>query len=66
MDTPVNLEPYSQKRITLSELVAKIRRFMRDRAVLNRLIAGQESSDEDIMLAIDLCISDFNHTPHLS
>ena len=63
MDTPVNLEPYSQKRITLSELVAKIRRFMRDRAVLNRLIAGQESSDEDIMLAIDLCISDFNHTP---
>jgi hypothetical protein len=40
MDTPVNLEPYSQKRITLSELVAKIRRFMRDRAVLNRLIAA--------------------------
>jgi hypothetical protein len=63
MDTPVNVEPYAQRAVPLSELINKVRRFMRDRGVLNRLIAGEESSDEDIMLAIDLCISDFNHTP---
>lgn len=63
MDIPVNQEPYGQKQIYLSEIIERVRRFMRDRAYLNRLIAGQENSDEDIMQSVDLCISDFNHTP---
>jgi hypothetical protein len=58
-----NVEPYAQKGITLSFLVDRIRGFMRDRTQLNRLIAGVENSDEDIMHAIDLCISDFNSSP---
>ena len=63
MDVNINQIPWGQKQIYLSEIIERVRRFMRDRPVLNRLIAGFESSDEDIMQAIDECISDFNHTP---
>lgn len=63
MDVPINKEPWGQKQIYLSELIERVRRAMRDRSHLNRLIAGEENSNEDIMQAIDLCISDFNHTP---
>ncbi len=63
MDVQVNRNPYGQKFITLTDLISRVRRFMRDHSQLNRLIAGVESSDEDIMLAIDMCISDFNNTP---
>ena len=42
MDTPVNVEPYAQRAVPLSELINKVRRFMRDRGVLNRLTAGED------------------------
>ncbi len=62
MDVNRNLDPYSQKSITLTDLCSRIRRYMRDSAQLNRLIKGQESSNEDMMLAIDICMSDFTST----
>lgn len=65
MDVNRNLEPYSVKSITVTDLCSRIRRFMRDAPQLNRLIKGVENSNEDIMLAIDLCISDFNQEPFI-
>lgn len=63
MDVLINQIPWGQKQIFLSEILARVRRFMRDKPVLNRLIAGFESSDEDILESIDMCISDYNNTP---
>ncbi len=63
MDVNKNQEPYNQKAITLTNLVERIRRYTKDRTELNRLIAGQEANDEDIMGAIDMCFSQFNNIP---
>lgn len=63
MDVETNKIPYGQKAITLTNLISRVRRYMRDHSQLNRLIAGVESSDEDIMEAIDLTFCDWNNTP---
>lgn len=63
MDVNKNQEPYGQSAITLAAMIERIRRYTKDRPELNRLIANVESSDEDIMLAMDMCFSDFNNTP---
>lgn len=63
MDINRNQIPYSQRAITLTDICSRIRRYMRDSPQLNRLIAGVENSNEDIMLALDMCISDFDNTP---
>lgn len=48
---------------TVMEFVAMIREFMRDYPELNRLIAGEESSDRMILWALLDTIEDFNATP---
>ena len=59
----IQVEPYGRKLITLSEFIQKIRRYLRDEPRLNRLIAGYESSDEDIIDALEDALDDFGHTP---
>lgn len=39
-----------------------LRLFLRDTPELNRLIRSEESGDDDITFAIDMCISDWNTT----
>jgi len=55
--------PPGARAITLVQFIQKIRKFMRDNPYLNRLTAGYESSDEDILEALEDCIDDFNQTP---
>lgn len=47
----------------LQGLVASVRAYMRDYKELNRLIAGEESSDRQIVWAIIDALDDFNTTP---
>jgi hypothetical protein len=46
-------------------VVALVRTHIRDHPELNRLIAGNESSDRQIAMAILQTIDDFNNTPPL-
>ena len=55
--------PPGTRTVTLTQFIDKIRRFMRDNAYLNRLISGYESSDEDILEALEDALDDFNQTP---
>jgi hypothetical protein len=55
--------PPGAKGITLVQFIQKIRKFMRDSPYLNRLTEGYESSDEDILEALEDAIDDFNQTP---
>jgi len=45
--------------------IQKIRNFARDHPQLNRIIDGTESSDQQILDAINLAIAEFNATPPL-
>ena len=47
----------------LQSFVQTVRLFMRDHPELNRIVAGEESSDRMIMWAIVDALSDFNGTP---
>ena len=49
--------------LTLDSFVNQVRSFMRDYKELNRLIAGEESSNRQIVWAIMDCLDDFNTTP---
>lgn len=49
--------------VTIPEFIKYIRGFMRDNPYLNRLTDGYESSDQDIMDAIEDAMDDFNQTP---
>ena len=42
---------------------AALRKYLRDFAPLNRLVSGEESTDNDMYLAILNCIEDINGTP---
>ena len=42
---------------------AALRKYLRDFAPLNRLVSGEESTDNDLYLAILNCIEDINGTP---
>jgi len=53
--------PSASKR--LNEMVAVVRMFLRDFPELNRLIAGEETSDRMIAWAIIDAIDDWNATP---
>lgn len=46
--------------------VALVRGYMRDFPELNRIVAGEESSDRQIAWAVLDAISDFNGTPHFT
>lgn len=53
--------PSASKR--MNEIVAMIRLFLRDFPELNRLIAGEETSDRMIAWAVVDIIADYNGTP---
>lgn len=46
--------------------VQMVRHYIRDFPELNRLVAGEESSDRQIAWAVLDAISDFNGTPHFT
>jgi hypothetical protein len=49
--------------LQLDNFVNQVRHFLRDYKELNRLIAGEESSNRQIVWAIMDCLDDFNTTP---
>jgi hypothetical protein len=51
---------------TMRDFVQAVRLFTRDFPELNRLVAGEESSDRQIAWAVLDAIADFNGTPHLT
>jgi len=46
--------------------VASVRLYMRDFPELNRIVAGEESSDRMIMWSVLDAVADFNGTPHFT
>jgi hypothetical protein len=51
--------------LTADTLIQLIRKFLRDTPKLNELRRVQESTDDDIKLAINMAMSDWNSTPPL-
>lgn len=51
---------------TMRDFVQMVRLYTRDFPELNRLVAGEESSDRQIAWAVLDAMSDFNGTPHLT
>jgi hypothetical protein len=51
---------------TLRSFVQVVRLYLRDFPELNRLVAGEESSDRQIAWAVMDALSDFNGTPHFT
>lgn len=53
------------KKTLVMDYVNLVRAKLRDYAELNRLVAGRESSDRDIAVALMLALDDWNMTPPL-
>lgn len=51
---------------TMRDFVQMVRSYCRDFPELNRLVAGEESSDRQIAWAVLDAMADFNGTPHLT
>lgn len=51
---------------TTCDFVQMVRAYMRDIPELNRIVAGEESSDRQIAWAVMDALADFNGTPHLT
>ena len=51
---------------TTRDFVQLVRGYMRDIPELNRIVAGEESSDRQIAWAVMDAVSDFNGTPHFT
>jgi hypothetical protein len=51
---------------TMRDFVQLVRLYMRDFPELNRLVAGEESSDRQMAWAVVDALADFNGTPHLT
>lgn len=51
---------------TTKHFVQAVRLYMRDFPELNRLIAGEETSDRQIAWSVLDALSDFNSTPHFT
>jgi hypothetical protein len=51
---------------TTRDFVQLVRSYMRDIPELNRIVAGEESSDRQIAWAVLDALADFNGTPHLT
>ena len=49
-----------------ADFVQEVRAFLRDYPELNRLVAGEESSDRQIAWAIMDAVDNFNGTPHFT
>lgn len=53
-------------RIELNHFIQTVRTFIRDYPELNRLIAGVENSNRQIVWALHDALDDFNTTPHFT
>lgn len=62
----MSLQGVQSSSDTLKSFVQTVRLYLRDFAELNRLIAGEESSDRMIMWAVMDAMSNFNGTPHFT
>src|SRR5512137_77115 len=62
----MSLQGVSSSSDALKSFVQTVRLYLRDFAELNRLIAGEESSDRMIMWAVMDAMSNFNGTPHFT
>jgi hypothetical protein len=62
----MSLQGVSSSSDALKSFVQTVRLYLRDFAELNRLIAGEESSDRMIMWAVMDAMSSFNGTPHFT
>jgi hypothetical protein len=51
---------------TTRDFVQMVRGYIRDFPELNRIVAGEESSDRQIAWAVLDALADFNGTPHLT
>lgn len=51
---------------TMRDFVQMVRAYLRDFAELNRIVAGEESSDRQIAWAVFDAMADFNGTPNLT
>ncbi len=60
---PLDSPLVPKENLELNSLVQQIRSFTRDYPELNRLIAGEESSNRQIVWAIFDTIDDYNTTP---
>lgn len=63
-DLEVNTTPNAN--IELNAFIQNVRTFLRDYPELNRLIAGVENSNRQIVWAISDTLDDFNTTPHFT
>lgn len=59
--TDTNTSPNAQ--LELNNFVQQIRTYLRDYPELNRLVAGVENSNRQVVWAISDCLDDFNTSP---
>lgn len=59
----MSLEPLPGTTPAARSFVRVVREYLRDYPELNRLIAGEESTDRQILFAVSDAISEFNGTP---
>jgi hypothetical protein len=62
----MSLQGVPQMSQDFRDFVQMVRLYMRDFPELNRIVAGEESSDRQIAWAVLDALSDFNGTPHLT
>jgi hypothetical protein len=60
------LQPLPGVTDSFRSFVQMVRLYMRDFPELNRIVAGEETSDRQIAWAVLDAVSDFNGTPHLT
>lgn len=66
MPDPIEAVDIPMSQMDLPSLVQTVRTYMRDYAELNRLIAGVESSNRQIVFAVADTLDDWNTTPPFS
>lgn len=62
----MSLQGFPGMTQTFRDFVQMVRFYTRDFPELNRIVAGQESSDRQIAWAVLDALADFNGTPHLT
>lgn len=62
----MSLQGFPGMTQTFRDFVQSVRFYTRDFPELNRIVAGEESSDRQIAWAVLDALADFNGTPHLT
>jgi hypothetical protein len=63
MSTETGISSIAGIHPTTVAFVSMVRNYMRDHAALNRLVAGQESSDRMVLFAVMDAVARYNGTP---